>query len=575
MKKILLSLVAVLTSLCMNAATELYGSFSSWGATCTVDGTTISYSEAWAGAGYWLATSSEESDYIGRDLSSAEYIWVTLAKGNTANVKMVIQYTSGCVDGASGTSQGSCDAGDIIIAAKLDADKKNDVSQFFLQGTTDGTLTVTGVYAGTEAEYQEALKKGAVSSASVWEGEQTFDGSWPAITIPASKFASIKAGDAIIVTISQASSSINPAWEYGAQIFIKADWADNIPATGVEDGATDVKLKFVVTAEQLANILAANEIEVQGMNVIVTKVEIEVGEALPEWEETGKTVALDAEGHIPAAEFNGYSLDAKVIFTFSCSNPGSYSGWGAASVSDMDGTEANTVLPAGKFGIKGETTSISTTLADLLPALNAKSSWGTYGLYWNIWGFGADCVNERVSCTIYEMKGATSEKFQAKQDSKDPIYVIGDVAGVEDINYASDAVKLEYRNDLGMYVGVINVVGNFLGEGVFALSAVLGSAADDKEGFNAGRLAVSEDWGKINETTTIVRDTNNYFFLLDEGTYTLYVDLDNMTIRIESGDTGVSAVKTTNNSAIYTISGVKTATPSGLYIQNGKKYYVK
>lgn len=574
MKKILLSLVAVLTSLCMNAATELYGSFSSWGATCTVDGSTISYSEAWAGAGYWLATSSEESDFIGCDLSSAEYIWVTLAKGNTANVKMVIQYTSGCVDGASGTSQGSCDAGDIIIAAKLDADKKNDVSQFFLQGTTDGTLTVTGVYAGTEAEYQEALKKGAVSSASVWEGEQTFDGSWPAITIPASKFASIKAGDAIIVTISQASSSINPAWEYGAQIFIKADWADNIPATGVEDGATDVKLKFVVTAEQLAKILAANEIEVQGMNAIVTKVEIEVGEALPEWEETGKTVALDAEGHIPAAEFNGYSLDAKVVFTFKCSDPTNFSGWGAASVSDMDGTEANTVLPAGKFGIKGETTSVSTTLADLLPALNAKSSWGTYGLYWNIWNFN-DCVNERVSCTIYEMKGATSEKFQAKQDSKDPIYVIGDVAGVEDINYASDAVKLEYRDDLGMYVGVINVVGNFLGEGVFALSAVLGSAADDKDGFNAGRLAVSEDWGKINETTTIVRDTNNYFFLLEEGTYTLYVDLDNMTIRIESGDTGVSAVKTTNNSAIYTISGVKTATPSGLYIQNGKKYYVK
>lgn len=574
MKKILLSLVAVLTSLCMNAATELYGSFSSWGATCTVDGTTISYSEAWAGAGYWLATSSEESDYIGRDLSSAEYIWVTLAKGNTANVKMVIQYTSGCVDGASGTSQGSCDAGDIIIAAKLDADKKNDVSQFFLQGTTDGTLTVTGVYAGTEAEYQEALKKGAVSSASVWEGEQTFDGSWPAITIPASKFASIKAGDAIIVTISQASSSINPAWEYGAQIFIKADWADNIPATGVEDGATDVKLKFVVTAEQLAKILAANEIEIQGMNAIVTKVEIEVGEALPEWEETGKTVALDAEGHIPAAEFNGYSLDAKVVFTFKCSDPTNFSGWGAASVSDMDGTEANTVLPAGKFGIKGETTSISTTLADLLPALNAKSSWGTYGLYWNIWNFN-DCVNERVSCTIYEMKGATSEKFQAKQDSKDPIYVIGDVAGVEDINYASDAVKLEYRDDLGKYVGVINVVGDFKGEGVFALSAVLGSAADDKDGFNAGRLAVSEDWGKINETTTIVRDTNNYFFLLDEGTYTLYVDLDNMTIRIESGDTGVSTVKTTNNSAIYTISGVKTATPSGLYIQNGKKYYVK
>lgn len=574
MKKILLSLVAVLTSLCMNAATELYGSFSSWGATCTVDGSTISYSEAWAGAGYWLATSSEESDYIGRDLSSAEYIWVTLAKGNTANVKMVIQYTSGCVDGASGTSQGSCDAGDIIIAAKLDADKKNDVSQFFLQGTTDGTLTVTGVYAGTEAEYQEALKKGAVSSASVWEGEQTFDGSWPAITIPASKFASIKAGDAIIVTISQASSSINPAWEYGAQIFIKADWADNIPATGVEDGATDVKLKFVVTAEQLAKILAANEIEIQGMNAIVTKVEIEVGEALPEWEETGKTVALDAEGHIPAAEFNGYSLDAKVVFTFKCSDPTNFSGWGAASVSDMDGTEANTVLPAGKFGIKGETTSISTTLADLLPALNAKSSWGTYGLYWNIWNFN-DCVNERVSCTIYEMKGATSEKFQAKQDSKDPIYVIGDVAGVEDINYASDAVKLEYRDDLGKYVGVINVVGDFKGEGVFALSAVLGSAADDKDGFNAGRLAVSEDWGKINETTTIVRDTNNYFFLLDEGTYTLYVDLDNMTIRIESGDTGVSTVKTTNNSAIYTISGVKTATPSGLYIQNGKKYYVK
>lgn len=91
MKKFLLSLVAILSSLCMNAATELTGSFSPWGENCIVDGASITYSEAWAGAGFWLASSSEESDFIGCDLSSADYIWVTLAKGNTANIKMVIQ----------------------------------------------------------------------------------------------------------------------------------------------------------------------------------------------------------------------------------------------------------------------------------------------------------------------------------------------------------------------------------------------------------------------------------------------------------------------------------------------------
>lgn len=558
MKKFLLSLVAILSSLCMNAATELYGSFSPWGDNCTVDGSTISYSEAWAGAGYWLATSSEESDFIGCDLSSADYIWVTLAKGNTANVKMVIQYTAACADGAAGTSQGSCDAGDIIIAAKLDADLKNNVAQFFLQGTSDGTLTVTGVYAGTEAEYQEALKKGAVSSAVVWEGEQTFDGSWPAITIAASKFASMKAGDAIIVTVANASSDIDPTWQWGAQVFIKADWADNIPAMNVEYGATNTKLKFVVTAEQLAKILAASEIQIQGMNVIVTKVEIEVGEALPEWEETGKTVALDADGHIPAAEFNGYSLDAKVVFTFSCSDPANYSGWGAASVSDMDGTEANTVLPAGKFGIKGEITNVSTTLAELLPALNAISSWGTYGLYWNIWAFG-ECVNQRVSCTIYEMKGATGEKFQAKADANVPLYVVGDVEGASWNNFAESSATLDYKADLGMYVGVITVTDSFDGDGWFAITQTLGTAeevaANNWDNFNANRMSVSANYGTLNETATLVKGIDQSFELA-AGTYTLYVDIANMTVKIESGNTAVASVS---------VSSAK----SGKFVENG------
>lgn len=558
MKKFLLSLVAILSSLCMNAATELTGSFSPWGDNCIVDGASITYSEAWAGAGFWLASSSEESDFIGCDLSSADYIWVTLAKGNTANIKMVIQYTSACTDGAAGTSQGSCEANDIIIAAKLDADQKNNVAQFFLQGTSEGSFTITGIYVGTEAEYQEALKKGAVSSATVWEGEQTFDGSWPAVTIPASKFASMKAGDAIIVTVSQASNSIDPTWQWGPQVFIKADWADNIPASSVEDGATDVKLKFVVKPEELAKILAASEIQIQGMNVIVTKVEIEVGEALPEWEETGKTVALDADGHIPAAEFNGFSLDAKVEFTFSCSDPANYSGWGAASITDIEGNEANTVLPAGKFGVKGETTKISTTLAELLPALNAISSWGTYGLYWNIWGWG-ECVNERVSCTIYEMKGATSEKFQAKADANVPLYVVGNVEGSNWDNFAESSATLEYKADLGMYVGVINVTDGWEGDGWFAITQTLGTAeevaANNWDNFNANRMTVSADYGTLNETASLVKGVDQSFKLA-VGTYTLYVDVNNMTIKIESGNTAVESVS---------VSSAK----SGKFVENG------
>lgn len=60
----------------------------------------------------------------------------------------------------------------------------------------------------------------AQSRTTLWEGTLTFENSWPNVTIPSSSFASAKAGDKIVVTVDKVDSSINPAWEWEAQVLV-------------------------------------------------------------------------------------------------------------------------------------------------------------------------------------------------------------------------------------------------------------------------------------------------------------------------------------------------------------------
>jgi len=573
MKKFLLSLVALLTALSMSAKEDI------------TDPQTIEFASAWTWVnikGYATGelikdeanSTCDDSGLVYTDMSAYEYVVLTYT--STTEVKLITQYK--CT-GEIGQWGPNFNVGEVVISAapkggiatlKLDAEGKKTINCVALQNTgAAGQMEIKAMYFATEAEYQDAMAGNTTTTTALWEGEQTMDNNWPSVQIPAAKFASMKAGDAIIVTISKADNSINTGWEWGPQVFINADWSTLFSAVNLNDGATDQKVKFVVTDEEIEKIKAVSELEIQGMNVIVSKVEIETGEALPEWEKEGKSIAFDADGVIKASEFNGYTDDAKVEFVFSCSNPSAYTGWGACSVSSIDGSTLE-ALPASSFGIKDATTTITAYLGDLKEALNTKSAWGTYGLYWNIWGFGSDCENARVSCTIYEMKDAKGEKFQAKADET-ALYVIGNV-GTNDWDFSNGDITLPFNSALGQYVGVIEVANSWDGNGWFVISQVLGTAeekaADDWTNFNSYRLSVSADYGTLNETATLVQGVDQSF-KLPAGTYTLYVDLNAMTIRIEEGNTPVQSVS---------VAGAK----SGKFVENntiviyknGKKFNV-
>ena len=117
----------------------------------------------------------------------------------------------------------------------------------------------------------------AQTRTTLWEGSLTFDSSWPSVQIPTSAFATTKVGDKIVVTIVKADNSINAAWEWGPQVFINVDWknlADQVTGS-FSDGATNIEHKCEITEAGLNHIKGASEVEVQGMNVTISKVELE------------------------------------------------------------------------------------------------------------------------------------------------------------------------------------------------------------------------------------------------------------------------------------------------------------
>lgn len=117
----------------------------------------------------------------------------------------------------------------------------------------------------------------AQTRTTLWEGSMEFGSTWPSIAIPTSEFAMAKAGDKIVVTVVKADNSINSEWQWGPQIFINVDWSNlTDQVTGnFSDGATNFEHVCEITAAGLEHIKSAKEVEVQGMNVVVSKVELE------------------------------------------------------------------------------------------------------------------------------------------------------------------------------------------------------------------------------------------------------------------------------------------------------------
>ena len=106
------------------------------------------------------------------------------------------------------------------------------------------------------------------------------DGSWPNVGVELSNLATAKAGDNIVVTTSKVDASINASWEWGSKVFLKVNsgangaWEDMAGTSEVvfqEPG----EAKFEITNEALEQFKKASSFFVQGMCVVVSKIELE------------------------------------------------------------------------------------------------------------------------------------------------------------------------------------------------------------------------------------------------------------------------------------------------------------
>lgn len=164
----------------------------------------------------------------------------------------------------------------------------------------------------------------AQSRTTLWEGEQILDAPWPNVGVELSNLATAKAGDNIVVTVSKVDASINSAWEWGSQVFLKVNsgadggWVDmeGTSAVGLKEPG---EAKFEITDKALEQFKGATSFFVQGMCVVVSKVELESAVATTStqiW--SGECVFGNwAEGfNVPAEKFADASAGDLLEFVY-------------------------------------------------------------------------------------------------------------------------------------------------------------------------------------------------------------------------------------------------------------------
>lgn len=164
----------------------------------------------------------------------------------------------------------------------------------------------------------------AQSRTTLWEGEQILDATWPNVGVELSNLATAKAGDNIVVTVSKVDASINSAWEWGSQVFLKVNsgadggWVDmeGSSAVGLKEPG---EAKFEITDKALEQFKGATSFFVQGMCVVVSKVELESAVATTStqiW--SGECVFGNwAEGfNVPAEKFADASAGDLLEFVY-------------------------------------------------------------------------------------------------------------------------------------------------------------------------------------------------------------------------------------------------------------------
>ena len=153
MKKLFTLVCGLAMALCANAAEQISTAFGSWGDGCTVEGNTLTFTEAWKGAGVGFVTGDGETEPKKcTDFSDYDYLWVTFSE-TTCDFKLCTQYTSNYNQDVSVEAI----AGTLVLGVKLNESCSDQFAQYYLQSKAAGKLVVTGAYVGTEDEYKEML----------------------------------------------------------------------------------------------------------------------------------------------------------------------------------------------------------------------------------------------------------------------------------------------------------------------------------------------------------------------------------------------------------------------------------
>lgn len=200
-----------------------------------------------------------------------------------------------------------------------------------------------------------------------------------------------------------------------AQICVKhgTGWGDIEGVTSFPYVTADkASYDFTLTESGLADICSNSGVVISGHDFTLTKVTLITAQNYQAPKDITST--MDQWGNILAKEFNGFSDDAKVEFTWNSTNVDEVIGWGVGSLQSID----KKVETGVNFIIKKEgDNSVSVTLGELKTALDAgPDDYNRYGLYWNIYP-QKNSVNTRVSVKIYEVEGFEGEGYLSP-DSK-------------------------------------------------------------------------------------------------------------------------------------------------------------
>lgn len=157
MKKLFTLMVIALVAVSVNAKETLNGGWNSWGDGCAVEGSVISFSAAWKGAGCWFGDDAGTAP----DYTQYDKLVVVFNKAAKGKVKFFAQACAvsprtdeGLVNGPEAVTVN----GDMVIGLTIDktAEAKY-LFQLCAQSTeADCEIDINEIFLGSEAEFEEA-----------------------------------------------------------------------------------------------------------------------------------------------------------------------------------------------------------------------------------------------------------------------------------------------------------------------------------------------------------------------------------------------------------------------------------